>query len=155
MKSTLFTILSMIMLIMMACTSREAKFDKQDVEKYTKKIENRVTLTQDDYKAMTDIMADAYSQLIPDTKEILMLGAQAATGDKEAEAELEKKSAAIEKKYSDLNLIMEALGTATPEQMGKETYERFHKLVSDGQKQVEDYTRELISSGIALPASQS
>ncbi len=144
----------MLVLIATAC-GQSNRFDEKSVSHYTEMIASGQTLSQEDYAAMTDIMEDAYSQIIPDTKEVLMLSAKAATNDKDAIAELERKTAEIEKKYSDLKPIMECLMGGTPEQMGEATYKRFHRMVEDGQKTVEDYTKEIISGGIGQPRKAS
>lgn len=145
MRQSIFNILFGCLLgLTLACCKGSAGFDPEAVGRYTDKINNCETLTESDYSAMTDIMGDAYEELLPRTKEVLVLSAKAAANDKEAAAELERKSAEIEKRYSDLNPIMECLMRATPEEMGDETYRRFHKMVDDGQKSVEEFTREIV-----------
>lgn len=129
-----------------ASCSHSAGFNADDVKEYSQKIERHEALSEDDYRAMTDIMEDAYKSLLPDTREILALGAKAAAGDSDAAAKLEQNSAEIDRKYSGLNPLMDALMAASPEQMGKDTYRRFHNLVDNGRRQVEDYARQYITT---------
>lgn len=147
-------LLSMLMLFFVSCGSKN-KFDKESVNYYVEKINKGETLSQDDYAAMTDIMTDAYEQIFPDTKKILELSAKAAANDNDASKELEKLTTELDKKYADLNPIMQSLMTGTPEQMGENTYKRFHKLVEDGQKTIEDYTREVLGKTMSLIPSAS
>lgn len=132
--------------ISMASCGHSAGFNPDDVQHYTEKIEQHKTLSKDDYRAMTDIMEEAYNSLLPDTKELLALGAKAAAGDSDAAAKLEHSSAEIDKKYSALTPLMDTMMAASPEQMGKDTYRRFHNLVDNGRRQVEDYARQYITT---------